>query len=175
MVSMVKYTFCPQCAGKLKLAPDGFPRCQKCAVTYYRNSKPTAGVLPVKNGQVLLARRGVAPFIGEWDIIGGFLLDGEHPEVGALREALEETGLTMHLVELLGIYTDKYYGKDGDHVLCVHYIAEIVSGTMKAQDDVAELVWADIENPPHSNGFSNTNDTLRDLKKWYLSSKRSSK
>lgn len=163
---MITYTYCPQCSNKLVIRP-GNPYCNTCKVTFYRNSKPTAGVLPIRDGKVLLAKRAVEPFKGELDVIGGFLESGEHPATGAIREALEETGVQMQLTEMLGMYTDEYHGGDADHVLNVHYLAEISSGTLKAHDDVAELIWFDIDNLPETHGFQSTKDTLRDLKIWY--------
>jgi len=49
----------------------------------------------VKGGRLLLVKRGVEPYKGCWDIPGGFLEAGEHPEDGAVREGQEETGLKL--------------------------------------------------------------------------------
>jgi 8-oxo-dGTP diphosphatase len=143
------------------------PHCENCRETYYRNAKPCGSILPIKNGKVLLARRGAEPYKGAFDIIGGFLNEDEHPEHGALREAYEETGLTMKISELLGMYIDQY-GTEGDYTLNIHYIGEIVDGEMKAQDDVASLEWLPITELPLSEGFQNTRDGLRDLQQWYM-------
>lgn len=162
---MIQYNFCPQCGKPLnvKLEP---PHCVNCDNTYYRNAKPCASVLPIKNGKVLLAKRAQAPYKGAYDIIGGFMEADELPEAAALREAKEETGLNMKIISLLGIYNDRY-GEDGDYTLNMHYIAEIVSGDMRPQDDVAELEWIAIDSVPLNDGFQNTKDGLRDLQKWY--------
>lgn len=58
-------------------------KCGVCGKWHYHNSKPCAGALVVRDGKVLLAQRGVEPFKGYWDIPGGFLEAGEHPEHGA--------------------------------------------------------------------------------------------
>lgn len=163
---MIKYKYCPQCKNNLDLSGE-YPYCSNCNLTIYKNSKPCAGVLPIKNGQVLLAKRAIEPFKGDWDIIGGFLKSDEHPEVGALREALEETGLKMKITGFLGMYMDKY-GENGDDTLNIFYLAEIIEGNQKAQDDISSLEWVDIKSLEIiNNGFANTRAALKDLKKLY--------
>lgn len=162
---MIKYTYCPQCKNELEEV-KGFPHCLSCNITIFKNSKPTAGILPIKDGKVLLSKRAIDPFKGTYDLIGGFLNNGEHPEQGAIREAKEESGLDVKAIELLGIYIDTY-GKDGDFTLNTHYIGEVMGGKMKAMDDVASLHWININEVPLNEGFKNTQEALRDLKKWY--------
>lgn len=163
---MIEYNFCPKCGNATKIESE-LPYCHHCDITYYRNAKPCASVLPIKDGKVLLAKRGRDPYKGAYDIIGGFMEADELPEDAALREAKEETGLDMKVVSLLGIYSDRY-GEDGDYTLNLHYIAEIIGGEMQAMDDVAELEWVAIEDVPLDDGFLNTKEGLRDLKKWFV-------
>lgn len=162
---MVQYNYCQKCGNQIDEGSVP-PHCGNCNVSYYRNAKPCASVLPIKDGKVLLSRRAKEPRKGEYDIIGGFMEEDELPEVAALREAKEETGLDLKIIDLLGIYNDQY-GKDGDHTLNIHYIADIIGGKMKAQDDVESLEWIAIDKVPTNEGFQNTRDGLRDLKIWY--------
>lgn len=165
---MAIYNFCSKCG--LGLSPNSFniPTCVTCNISYYQNSKPTAGVLPIKDGKVLLARRGENPYKGEIDIIGGFLEDGEHPEDGVRRESLEETNLIIEPTELLDIVMDKY--GIGDHnTLNIYYIGEIKGGDMKAKDDVASLEWVDIQDLSFSGGFPSMEHVFAKLKKWHES------
>lgn len=166
---MTQYNFCPKCGKSLdaKIEP---PHCSNCGATYYRNAKPGASVLPVKDGKVLLSIRAREPYKGSYDIIGGFMEAYELPEVAALREAKEETGLDMKIVSLLGIYVDRY-GEDGDYTLNLHYITEVVGGEMQAQDDAAALEWIPISQVPLDSGFQNTKDGLKDLQKWFKESR----
>lgn len=162
---MAGYNFCPNCGNAITPGSEP-PYCSRCDITYYRNAKPCASVLPIKDGKVLLAKRGQDPYKGAYDTIGGFMEANELPEAAALREAKEETGLDMKIVTLLGIYNDQY-GDGGDRTLNLHYIAEVMGGEMRAMDDVAELEWVDIKDVPLKEGFQNTRDGLRDLKHWY--------
>lgn len=161
---MIHYQFCPQCNNKLDLSEE-YPYCSKCNLTIYLNSKPTASILPIDGDKVLLAKRGIEPFKGCWDIIGGFLKLGEDPQDGALREAMEETNLQMEITGLLNIYMDKY-GPDGDDTLNIVYLGKVISGKMKAQDDVSSLEWINIKDIDQiSKGFKNTLTAFKDLKK----------
>ncbi len=163
---MINYQFCPQCRNKLDLSGE-YPFCSNCNETFYRNSKPTAGILPIKDGKVLLAKRGREPLLGHWDIVGGFLNAGEHPEVGALREAFEETNCQMKITKLLGMYIDKYDNQSYD-TLNIFYLGEIISGDLKPQDDIAELHWVDLKDLDKiTGGFKNVQMALSDLKNLY--------
>lgn len=163
---MIQYNFCPKCGSKIDEGSNP-PHCSTCNLTYYHNAKPCASVLPIKDGKVLLAKRGRDPFKGAYDIIGGFMEVDELPEDAAIREAKEETGLDIKITSLLGIYVDRY-GDDGDYTLNLHYIGEVLGGEMKPMDDVEDLEWINIDEVPLDEGFQNTKDGLRDLKKLFV-------
>src|SRR5881397_3315580 len=62
------------------------------------------GAVIIDNARVLLVKRGHEPLTGEWSIPGGVLELGETVRQGVAREALEETGLTVEPLELLGVF-----------------------------------------------------------------------
>jgi ADP-ribose pyrophosphatase YjhB (NUDIX family) len=162
---MIQYNFCPKCGNAIQKDSNP-PICKICNITYYQNAKPTASVLPIKDGKVLLGKRRINPHKGAYDVIGGFMEAYETPEDAAIREAKEETGLDIKLTSLLGIYLDRY-GDDGDYTLNIHYIGKVIGGEMQAMDDVEALEWVPIEQLPLDEGFQNTIDSLRDLQKLY--------
>jgi 8-oxo-dGTP diphosphatase len=105
----------------------------------YRNPTPTADVLIELSDQpgmlVFIERkhepRGLA-------IPGGFVDEGEFIADAAVREAKEETGLDVELVELFHVYSDP--GRDPrKHTASTVFIAR-ASGTPQGGDDAARCI-----------------------------------
>jgi len=86
-----------------------------------RNPYPTVDIIiEIKGGIVLVRRKNPPP---GWALPGGFIDYAESAEAAAVREAREETGLTVRLTGLLGVYSSP----DRDprfHTLSVVYTAE---------------------------------------------------
>lgn len=112
------------------------------------------GVIIVER-RALLIRRGSEPLLGEWSIPGGMLELGETLEEGVARELLEETGLTVRVIELIEVF-DRIYvestagakeEKKGPrfHYVIVDYLCERVAGEAVAGSDVTELAFASEE------------------------------
>ena len=81
--------------------------CDVCGHTVqtFKNPVPTVDVVIACPGLgVVLIERRNAPL--GWALPGGFVDMGETVECAARREALEETGLTVELTGLLGVYSD---------------------------------------------------------------------
>ncbi len=164
--------FCPRCGGLLETVVrpgDSRPRqvCTACGRVHYRNAKPCAGALVVRDGRVLLVKRAIQPFLGCWDIPGGFLEADELPQAGAMREVREETGLEVRLTGLLGFYVDRYsYGDEGDYCLNAYFLAEVVGGREHADDDAADLAWFAPDELPEEIAFAHVRVVLADLGRW---------
>ncbi len=111
--------------------------CPQCgaAVAVYRNPIPTVDIIiSVHDGVVLIKRKN--PPHG-WAIPGGFVDYGESAETAAVREAGEETGLSVVDLKLFGVYS----APDRDprhHTLTVVYTAR-ADGVPLAADDAEEV------------------------------------
>ncbi len=109
------------------------------------------GVLlgPSPSLEVLLIRRGLAPFAGRWALPGGFVGEDEDLEVAARRELAEETGLSGFYLEQLATYGRP--GRDPrGHTVSVAWLALVrrldhvpVGGT-----DAREAAWFPVEALP---------------------------
>lgn len=132
------------------------PRCGRCGHVAYRNSKPAVGAIVVRSGMVLLSRRAREPHQGEWDLPGGFLESGEHPEAGVVRELREETGTRARVVRLVHVDVGTYGEYD---TLNLVYECEL-DGEPHASDDSGELRWWPLEAPPPM-AFPHEREALR--------------
>lgn len=97
----------------------------------YRNPTPTVDIIIELEKGIVLIERARAPL--GWAIPGGFVDEGESVEQAALREAMEETHLTVELIELLGVYSDPRRDPR-QHTQSTVYIAR-ATGTLQAGDD----------------------------------------
>jgi 8-oxo-dGTP diphosphatase len=103
------------------------------------------GAIILRQGEVLLVRRGNPPMQGEWSIPGGALEVGETLREGLTREVLEETGLTVEVGPLIEVLDSIFPDGDGRtqyHYVLIDYLCHLRSGTALAASDAAELRWA---------------------------------
>jgi len=160
------YNFCPSCGAVLDPRLSGAAGgrvCARCGWVVYDTPRPCAGALVIHEGKLLLVRRATEPFLGWWDIPGGFLNPGEHPELGAVRELEEETGLAIEPVGLVGIYPGTY-GPDQTPTLSLVYRARVLGGRERAASDAAEVRWFNLDELPDEIAFDWSRDAIRALR-----------
>lgn len=166
---MKKLAFCPVCGARLNGSDAGADAdpidvlvCPSCNYHFWLNSKPAVGVLLVRvaggRRQVLLTRRGIQPYEGEWDLPGGFLGNGERPEDGARREAEEELGVTVSNPRFFTIEIAEYNRDDMAEqirfVLSMFFVCDIAAeATFVPADDVVEAAWFPLDMLPADLAF----------------------
>lgn len=102
-----------------------------------RTPSLTVDVVIKTSGGVVLVRRAREPYKGKWALPGGFVRYGEKVEDAVVREALEETGLKVKLLELVGVYSAPSRDPRG-HVVSVCFAARPVGGELRAGKEVKE-------------------------------------
>jgi 8-oxo-dGTP diphosphatase len=98
-------------------------------------------VLFDRDGRVLLIRRKNEPFQGAYALPGGFVDIGETVEAACRREVLEEAGIAVGELQLVGVYSDP--GRDPrGHTVSVAYLARLTdSPSPKAGSDADSAEW----------------------------------
>jgi 8-oxo-dGTP diphosphatase len=104
----------------------------------------TSVVACIINGDdhVLLTRRCIEPFCGQWVMPGGKIDHGE-PLLAALhREVHEEVGLEVHVEGLVDVYEHVGIGPRNDHYVILYYRARPVGCELSPNGaEVTEARW----------------------------------
>ena len=87
--------FCSCCGQPLEQLPESWGKhCSGCSTEHFPHIHPCAIVLIRRDDQVLLIHKPEWP-VGRYSLVAGFLDVGESLEECAIREAMEETGVTI--------------------------------------------------------------------------------
>jgi len=162
ILSPTTVRFCPLCASALTRAPVPPDQreqavCPTCRFVFYLNPKVVAGTIPEQDGRLLLTRRSIHPGYGLWTFPGGFVDFGESVSDAAMRETLEETGLTVEITGLLNVYS-----YPGSPVIIV-YTARVTGGTLTPCEENDRVEWMTPgEIPWEALAFPSTRDALRE-------------
>ncbi|NOQ47796.1 MAG: NUDIX domain-containing protein [Methanococcoides sp.] len=106
----------------------------------------TVDAVIILNGKIVLIKRNNYPFKNEFALPGGFVEVGETTEAAAIRESFEETGLSIDLVKLIGVYSDPSRDPRG-HTVSICYLAT-GHGKPEANTDAADVALFDPEKLP---------------------------
>jgi 8-oxo-dGTP diphosphatase len=113
--------------------------------------RPVAAVAVVTlcDGQVLLVRRNKEPYRGKWSFPGGSIEPGETSRQAARREALEETGIEVDVLDVADV-VDSIHPPAGDrpgyHFCIIDFLAMPIGSPATAPaplaaTDVSDARW----------------------------------
>ena len=107
------------------------------------------GVIVRKGAEILLLKRRGTHGAGSWSTPGGHLDFGESPEECAIREALEETGVTVGSVHFRAL-TNDVFSAEGKHYVTLWMEAEYRSGEAApcAEYEATEVAWFQLDRLP---------------------------
>jgi len=108
------------------------------------------GAVILQEGKIILVKRRAEPGKGRWSIPGGTVHLGEKVREATIREAKEESGLEVEIVDdrpmdvFDSIITDER-GRTKYHFTLLEFLAKPKGGTLKAAEDAAEARWVSLE------------------------------
>ena len=107
------------------------------------------GCIRNEKGEILLQRRADS---AKWGFPGGAIELGETPQMAAVREVKEETGLDVVVGELLGVYTEcnmKYPNGDEAQSICMAYELKVTGGELRCDEsETLELKYFSVDSTP---------------------------
>ena len=144
---MVNNNFCMECGTHLDSQMGEHLTllyCPTCRRQVYQDPKvATCTLIANEDGEVLLAMRALEPGLGKWALPGGYINRGEIVEEAAIREVLEETGLTCEITELIGVYSLKNISP-----ILIVYRGQIRSGKITPSSETPEVEFFSPANLP---------------------------
>ncbi len=100
-----------------------------------------------EQGRILLTRRADN---GQWCLPGGRLESGESVTEACEREVLEETGLTVRVTRLVGVYSHPnqlvvYPDGNKAHIVALHFEAEVVGGELGLSNETTDYGYFTVQ------------------------------
>jgi 8-oxo-dGTP diphosphatase len=96
---------------------------------------------------VLLTRRCIEPFCGQWVMPGGKVDHGEALLAALHREVREEVGLEVHIDGLVDVYEHIGIGPHKDHYIILYYRARPVGREVQPNGaEVTEARWVPVHD-----------------------------
>lgn len=107
-------------------------------------------IVMTRDNQVLLIQRKNEPCRGQWAFPGGFMNIDETAEAAAVRELLEETGITLSETDIFQVGAYTAVDRDPrERVITIAYLAEIDAPVpVKGSDDAARAQWFPLDALP---------------------------
>ena len=135
---------------KDKLISDGCvnPLARECV---YRSMHRVVSKVIIQNqrSEVVMAKVKRGFFTGHWTLPGGFVDYAEHPLEGAMREVLEELGISVQIAsdDLIQI-AERIFTSEGIQFLSFTYQCTLESAAVfqPKEDEIEEVRWFSIED-----------------------------
>src|SRR3989338_11140859 len=106
----------------------------------YKNPLPVVDAIILDKSKIALIKRKKEPFEGMWALPGGFIEYGEEPYRAAIREAEEETSLSIVLKDKKNVFAYGSPKRDPrGHLISIVFIARAKNpASIKGMDDAAD-------------------------------------
>ncbi len=117
---------------------------------YPRYAIAAVGCVVVRDGRILLVKRGYPPRAGFWSVPGGAIEAGEDIAGAAVRELEEETGVRARPIGIIDVYnaiTKDESGRVQYHyvILDVLFDQSSIQGEVRPGGDAINVAWIPLE------------------------------
>lgn len=123
------------------------------------------GALVIRDGRVLLARRGKEPSYGKWSLPGGAVEAGEPLRAAVAREIREECGLVIDVTDTVEVFerlVPDGTGRAQYHYVIIDYVARWAGGEIALSDEVLEARWV---HPDDLDRYDMTTGTIEVIRR----------
>jgi 8-oxo-dGTP diphosphatase len=124
----------------------------------FTNRGVSVDAVIIKNGKILLIKRGVEPFKDYWGTPGGYVSWDENAEDTVKREVKEETGLSVLSMNFIKVATSP--DRHPKQVINLVYLVD-AEGKLSAGDDAVQCKWFDLNNLPEKLAFDHRENIER--------------
>ncbi len=124
------------------------------------------GAVVVRDGKVLLTKRGGEPSRGLWSLPGGAVHPGEELKAALVRELREECGIEVAIEDVAEVVERIIPDAEGRlryHYVILDYLARWLSGDLSPSEEVQEARWVDPTDLQHYQVTRGTVDVIRRL------------
>jgi 8-oxo-dGTP diphosphatase len=106
------------------------------------------GAVVLRDGELLLVRRGHGPAAGEWSLPGGRVRLGEELREATVRETREETGVDVVVERFLGWVERMGSEPEPYHFVILDFACVPLDPRQRlvAGDDAVEARWVDLDD-----------------------------
>ena len=94
-----------------------------------------------------------------WNLPGGGMEKGESPWDGVLREVMEETGLKVEIIKLLGIYS-----KPDINEIVFSFLCKPITGKLTLNDEADKIEYFEVDKLPPNTSLKQV-ERIRDALK----------
>lgn len=141
----------------------------ECEICNFNNPKGTTSAVIIKDGQILLLKRKEEPFLGKWDLPGGYMNAGEMPEASVKREIKEELGVDSD-AEFINWFPGEASWKGKSFaILCHAFFVELKGNIALNKEENEEFQWQPIDKLNADEiAFNSNQEIIRYLQKNYV-------